>query len=152
VFAAEIDAMAEAPLAAMRIHHFGLRVADAKACRDWYVDTFGFASRLEFSANGLDFVLLSLPGDGGAVLEFVGGGPASRPSSSEDLKHLTQLGAAHVSLEVPDLDAAMAGVRARNIRVVMDSMAAAPGTGATRIAFIGDPWGNIVELIELSPR
>ena len=44
----------------------------------------------------------------------------------------------------------MSEIRRRDVKILIDVMAGAPGSGVEKGAFIADPWDNIVELLELA--
>jgi catechol 2,3-dioxygenase-like lactoylglutathione lyase family enzyme len=47
------------PFAHAQIHHIALRVANAKASKDWFLTKLDFRVAREFSFGGMDFVSLS---------------------------------------------------------------------------------------------
>ena len=53
------------PFAHAQIHHIALRVANAKASKDWFLTKLDFRVDREFSFGGMDFVWLS-PTEGNA--------------------------------------------------------------------------------------
>jgi catechol 2,3-dioxygenase-like lactoylglutathione lyase family enzyme len=143
--------MAEvSPFATSTIHHIGLRVADVKAAATWLTTMLGFRVAREFQTMGLDFIMLSPAGATSPVIELIGGQPmSSERYLSDDVQDVLKLpGLHHICLQVQDLDACMADFRRRDVRVLIDVSPAAPETGAEKIAFIADPWGNIYELLQ----
>jgi len=68
------------PLPHARIHHIALRVADAKASKDWFLTKLDFCVDREFSFGGMDFAWLCPAESNVPVIELIGGGvQASRP-------------------------------------------------------------------------
>jgi hypothetical protein len=45
----------------------------------------------------------------------------------------------------------MSELRRRDVKILIEVMAGAPGSGVEKGAFIADLWGNIFELLELAP-
>jgi glyoxylase I family protein len=137
-------------MTAVGFHHISLSVADLSAQEAWYGDAFGLTQveeRLEMPEAGVRTAVLS---DGaGLRVEFVQR-PGSSPASHTDPFAATAVQTfTHLALHVPDLDAAFA-------RLTVDCGAApvsspAPGvTEGMRYAYIADPEGNLLELIETS--
>lgn len=131
-----------------RFHHVSLSVADLDVQEAWYRVALGLNQvdeRLELPEAGVRTVIL---GDGaGLRIEFTerrGSAPVLSPDPYAATAAQTFT---HLALQVPDLDAAFK-------RLVVECAASAvvePGPGATegvRYAYIHDPEGNLIELIE----
>jgi catechol 2,3-dioxygenase-like lactoylglutathione lyase family enzyme len=109
------------------LHHVSINVSDVPAARDFYTGVLGLTERTDRP----DF------GFGGAWLD-----------AGRQQVHLIEadvppsLGQ-HFALAVADLDAAVAELRGRGIRVT-DPVPVGPG----RQAFLDDPAGNRIELQE----
>jgi len=125
----------------MRLLHTMLRVGNLEASLAFYTGVLGMTllRRHEYP-------------DGRFTLAFVGYGPESEGAVIE-LTHnwdtpRYDLGTAfgHLALEVPDAAAACAGIRARGGKVVREAGPMKHGT--TVIAFVEDPDGYRIELIE----
>jgi len=135
----------------VRFHHVSLSVADLAAQEAWYGDALGLThvdERLEMPEAGARTVVLS---DDAAALrvEFV-----ERPGSSP-VAHTDPFAATaaqtftHLALQVPNLDAAFARLTGECGAAPVSSPA--PGvTEGMRYAYITDPEGNLLELIEAS--
>lgn len=109
------------------VHHVSINVADVPRAVAFYLDVLGLTER----ADRPDF------GFGGAWLDA---GPQQI--------HLLEAGpppslGQHLAIQVADLDAAVADVRAKGVEVSDPSPV---GTG--RQAFLADPDGNGIELHE----
>jgi catechol 2,3-dioxygenase-like lactoylglutathione lyase family enzyme len=150
--------MPEAVLANAQVHHVALRVADAQASKSWLITMLDFRVVSEFTFADTDFIWICPAESKGPVIELIGGAEqVSRPvhknaSAAEDaLARLKQPGFNHICLQVNDLEQAMAELRRRNVKILLDVMAAPPGSGVKKCAFILDPWDNIFELLEVSP-
>ncbi|WP_062311529.1 VOC family protein [Demequina rhizosphaerae] len=132
----------------IRLDHVGLNVADLAAATAWYREAFGYAVELEgrVDAIELDFVMLIEPG-GGRRLELLhrpGSGPGLR--AADPAEAALSEGFGHVAFDVPGLDATferLIGLGARS--VMMPRPSPEPGI---RMAFVADPEGNLVELLE----
>jgi catechol 2,3-dioxygenase-like lactoylglutathione lyase family enzyme len=133
-----------------QIHHIALRVADANASKAWFLTTLDFRVNREFSFGGMDFIWLCPAESNIPVVEVIGGGlQASPPLYKNALESLKQPGFHHICLQVNDLEQVMSELRGRDVKILIDVMDGAPGSGVEKGAFIADPWGNIIELLEL---
>ncbi|WP_062316287.1 VOC family protein [Demequina maris] len=131
-----------------RLDHVGLNVADLAAATAWYAAAFGYEVELEgrVDAIALDFVMLREPG-GGRRLELLHR-PGSRPGlrAADPAEAALSEGFGHVAFDVASLDEAfdrLLGLGARSVMTPRPS----PEPGI-RMAFVADPEGNLVELLE----
>lgn len=132
-----------------RIHHIALRVADSAATTAWFVDVLGFRVDRAFSFGDRQFVWLCPTGQDGPAVELIGGKLPSVPLQSENvLENLNRPGFHHLCLQVSDVDKAVSELRRHDVKIVIDVIAAAAGSGAKKGAFIADPWGNVIELLQ----
>ena len=130
-----------------RIDHIGLSVADLSAAESFYGAAFGFARELAFelAPHPISGVMLRHPG--GMRLELFAHG-ASTPGLHDTTpieSHATR-GYGHFALAASDIEplyqaALAAGASSR----VAPSPSPEPGV---RFAFVSDPEGNLVELVE----
>jgi lactoylglutathione lyase len=125
----------------MRILHTMIRVGDLERSLAFYTQVLGMKllRRHEYP-------------DGRFTLAFVGYGPESEQAAIE-LTHNWDTasydlgkGFGHVALEVPDAAKACAEIKARGGKVVREAGPMKHGT--TVIAFVEDPDGYRIELIE----
>ncbi|GAO02498.1 lactoylglutathione lyase [Anaeromyxobacter sp. PSR-1] len=125
----------------MRILHTMLRVGDLERSLAFYTGVLGMTllRRQEYP-------------DGRFTLAFVGYGPESEQTAIElthnwdTPRYELGTGFGHVALEVPDAYAACAEIKARGGRVVREAGPMKHGT--TVIAFVEDPDGYKIELIQ----
>jgi catechol 2,3-dioxygenase-like lactoylglutathione lyase family enzyme len=144
-------------LAKSRVHHVALRVVDAQASKSWLITMLDFEVENEFTFQDTDFIWIRPAQSKAPVIELIGGAEQiSRPAREnvsaveEALARLKQPGFNHICLQVDDCEQAMAELRRRNVKVLLDVMAAPPGSGVKKCAFILDPWENIFELLEVA--
>ncbi|WP_456843720.1 VOC family protein [Cellulomonas sp. P5_C6] len=133
-----------------RLDHVGLNVADLAAAQAWYCAAFGYATELEarVDAVDLDIVMLVHPTDGGRLelLHRSGSRPGLRAADPGQAA-LTQ-GFGHLAFDVVPLDATYDRLLALGARAVMaPQQSPEPGV---RMAFVADPEGNLVELLDRS--
>jgi catechol 2,3-dioxygenase-like lactoylglutathione lyase family enzyme len=132
-------------------HHFGVTVTDLDRAVEFYRDVLGLEVLTRFSVGGeafatgvgiegarADFAHLDA---GGARLELVEYTPEGEPRETPELN---QPGATHPGLSVDDLDAVYAGLP-EDAETVSEPQTTESGT---RIMFVRDPEGNLVELLE----
>ncbi|MGI3198820.1 VOC family protein [Streptomyces sp. GLT-R25] len=131
-----------------RFHHISLSVADLAAQEAWYADAFGLTQveeRLEIPEAGVRTVVLS--DAAGLRVEFVersGSHPVSHPDAFAATAMQTFT---HLALQVPDLDGSFARLT-QNCGADAVSPPAPGASEATRYAYVADPEGNLLELIE----
>jgi catechol 2,3-dioxygenase-like lactoylglutathione lyase family enzyme len=111
----------------LAVHHVSLTVADAAVARDFYIDVLGLVPRADRPDFGFAGAWLDA---GGQQVHLIQGPPPDDRGQ-------------HFALHVADLDAVVAELRGRDVRV-SDPVPVGPG----RQAFLSDPSGNTVELIE----
>jgi lactoylglutathione lyase len=129
----------------MRILHTMLRVGDLERSLAFYTGVLG-----------MSLLRRSDYPDGKFTLAFIGYGPESEQAAIElthnwDTKSY-EIGAGfgHVALEVDDAYAACAGIKAKGGKVTREAGPMKHGT--TVIAFVQDPDGYKIELIQKKQR
>jgi catechol 2,3-dioxygenase-like lactoylglutathione lyase family enzyme len=132
-------------------HHVGITVSDLDRAVEFYTDTFDLDVQAEFSVGGAAFAdAVDVEGAtgsfahldaGGARIELVEYDPeATRGTQPE----LNRPGAVHVGLAVDDLDA-FYGSLDDSVETVSRPRTTDSGT---RILFVRDPEGNLIEVLE----
>jgi glyoxylase I family protein len=141
--------MPEAP-PPRRLDHVGLNVSDLAAAEQWYAATLGyerdFVARLD--TFELDIVMLIHPARGDR-LELLHR-PGSRPGLRADTPPEAVLteGFGHVAFDVAGVDETFERLVSLGARPVMEPRPS-PEPGV-RMAFVADPEGNLVELLDRS--
>ncbi|MFJ8311037.1 VOC family protein [Streptomyces sp. NPDC094147] len=137
-------------MTAARFHHVSLSVADLTAQEAWYGNAFGLIhvdERLELPEAGVRTVVLS--DAAGLRVELVER-PGSSPAAHADPFAATAVQTfTHLALQVPDLDAAF-GRLTGECGAAPVSFPAPGATEGMRYAYVSDPEGNLLELIETS--
>lgn len=135
-------------LPTFRFHHVSLSVADLDAQQAWYRAAFGLTrtdERLDLPEAGVRTAVLS---DGAGLRVELTERAGSKPAPHHDPYAATVTQTfTHLALQVPDLDAAFQRLTSEYAAPAV----AEPGPGATsgmRYAYIHDPEGNLIELIE----
>ena len=131
----------------MRFDHVGLTVASLEAMTAWYVAALGLDVEFEFALDHVDFRGVMLRSMEGWRVELL-----HRPGSVPGLQAANPLDAAlthgfgHVALDVPDVDAAYVALLAAG---ATDRMSPRPSPEpGVRMAYVADPEGNLVELLD----
>ncbi|QIO21366.1 VOC family protein [Haloarcula sp. JP-L23] len=132
-------------------HHYAVTVSDLERAVEFYREVLGLEVVSRFSVGGeafatgvgvdgasADFAHLDA---GGARVELVQYTPEGEPRSDGDLN---QPGATHLGLEVDDLDAVYEGLP-DGVETLSEPQTTESGT---RICFLRDPEGTLVELLE----
>jgi lactoylglutathione lyase len=128
--------------------HVGISVADLGKAAGWYCAALGLAREFEFDVPHVGLrgaMLLSPSGYRVELLERGGSARHDPPPGSPDEAALRR-GYGHMCLDVPDVDAAHAALLAAGAADRMTPRAS-PEPGV-RMAFVADPEGNLIELID----
>jgi glyoxylase I family protein len=140
--------MPEVP--ARRLDHVGLNVADLEAAEAWYVSAFGYARELELriEAIELDIVMLRHPerGDRLELLHRNGSRPGLKPADPAEAALSEAFG--HIAFDVSGVDEHFERLVSLGAGAVMTPRPS-PEPGV-RMAFVADPEGNLVELLDRS--
>lgn len=135
-----------------RLDHVGVNVHDLDAAQRWYCAAFGMRTQLRMRVEPIDLDIAMLVDDEfGHRLELLhrtGLRPAPRPP--DPAAAALAPGFSHVAFDVADLDAAHARLLGLGAREVMAPQPS-PEPGV-RMCYLADPEGNLVELVERSPR
>ena len=129
------------------VDHVGLSVADLEAAEGFYSAAFGFTRQLAFELNPHPIRGLMLAHPSGSRLELfehsesIPGLQAPGPIEA----HATR-GYNHFALAAPNIDAVFATALAAGATAVIEPRPS-PEPGV-RFAFLADPEGNLVELVE----
>ena len=135
-----------------RLDHAGLAVRDLGEATAWYSAAFGYAVELELTVESidLDIVMLIHP-EHGDRLELL-----HRPSGEAGPRHDNPAQAArswgfgHIAFDVAGLDETYTRVVERGARPVMEPRPS-PEPGV-RMAYVADPEGNLIELLDRAGR
>ncbi len=134
-------------LVSLRFDHVGLSVADLDAAIAFYAAAFEYAAEFAFRLEVIDTRGAMLVHPSGHRLELF-----ERPAAVAGLQGLPPLealgthGYGHFALNASEIDAPFERALAAGARVVL-----APGPSpepGVRFAFLGDPEGNLIELVE----
>jgi len=119
-------------------HHVALTTRDFARLRAFYAETLGLPVVGAFA--GYNIVFLAA---GSTTIELIEEEPPADGADGAD-----RAGWNHLALEVEDVDAAYAELAARGVFFTVVPEDFPPEAPALRIAFLRDPDGNLVELVQ----
>jgi lactoylglutathione lyase len=128
------------------LDHAGLSVADLEAAQAFYKRAFGFELEFAFELpGGIRGAMLRLE-SGGRLELFEHPEPEAGLTPVSPLEALATRGYGHFALAAPDISALYERAwRAGAAEKVSPRQSPEPGV---RFAFLADPEGNLVELVE----
>ena len=129
-------------IAGLRFGHVAFRVSDTERSVRWYGDAFGATKIYHAEANGERPELMFLEFARGQLIEFFTGGKNMLPSPPDPIGYI------HLCLVVDNLDQALEHLAKMNVKPERRFI----GRAKQRIAFISDPDGNSIELMEIPPE
>lgn len=118
--------------------HIHLRSPDPEATAAWYQDKLGAEVLRTNQADGSARIDLNLAGQKVFLAQAAEGKAGPAPQSP-------YMGLDHFGLTVPDLDAAVAELKAKGVTFTMEPTTVRPGV---RIAFLVAPQNVTIELIQ----
>lgn len=136
----------------MEVVHVALPVASLERSLAFYVDGIGLTDRWGFERDRIRHRYLG--GTGGAEIQLVDDpdrGDTADKAADSDAEGLASGGVDHVALAVSDLDEAFATLTERTSCPVVNPPTTLSADGVeSRYAFVEDPDGHLVELVERS--
>jgi lactoylglutathione lyase len=118
--------------------HIHLRSPDPEATAEWYRDKLGAEVVKSAQADGSTRIDLNLAGQKVFIARALPGKAADAPASP-------YLGLDHFGLTVPNIQAAVAALKAKGVAFTMDVTTNRPGV---QIAFLTAPENVSIELIQ----
>lgn len=140
----------KSPFASMKVHHVAVRVPNFERALTWYVEKLDFHVLRQWTYADMQLAFIAPAEDSEFVIEILGGGnppPIPKPTYSDLGDSVRLAGFHHFCINVLDLEAAFAELRRRDVTVVAEPFEL-PVINR-RIAFIADPFGNIIELAQI---
>ena len=134
----------------MRGHHVAVRVKDFDEAKNWYVEKLDFRVVHEWPFADEQLAYLAPANDDGFMIELLAGGdplPIDAPTYIDLGDSLRHAGYHHFCINVPDMDKAIADLKARGVTVVTEPFKL--DAISRRLAFIADPSGNLIELASI---
>lgn len=138
----------KSPFAEFAGNHVGIRVPDYEAAKKWYTEKLDFRVIHEWPYADEKLAYLAPANTNDFWIEILGNGKLSKPVVYDDLgKSLEVAGYHHICMDVTDIDKIVAELKRRGVTIVGDTFyLEAIGR---KLAFLRDPWGNMIELSEV---
>jgi glyoxylase I family protein len=140
--------MTAAPLS-LALDHAGASVGDLDRSIRFYRDVFGFAVDERFAIPGTAVRGAVLVNGGGARVELFHREGSQAAPPGHPIDSTLQQGWFQLAFAVPDVSAAFSRVVDAGATVVKPPFLAPDGR--CRVAFVGDPDGHLIELIQRGP-
>jgi catechol 2,3-dioxygenase-like lactoylglutathione lyase family enzyme len=138
------------PFASMKGHHVAMRVPDFEVAKRWFVEKLDFRVIHEWPYADQHLAYVAPPTDDTFFVEILGDGdpkPIPKPVYSDLGDSLRLAGYHHFCLNVRDIDATVAELRRREVTIVTEPFEL-PVINR-RLAFLADPFGNLIELAQV---
>ena len=129
-------------IAGLRFGHVAFKVADTERSVRWYADVFGAKKIYHAEQQGDRPELMFLEFANGQCIELFPGGKNLLASPPDPIAYI------HFCLVLDNLDQALGHLAKMNIKPERKFI----GRAKQRIAFISDPDGNSIELMEIPPE
>jgi lactoylglutathione lyase len=129
-------------IAGIRFGHVAFKVADVERSLRWYQDAFGAKKIYHVEAQGERPELMFLEFAKGQCVELFTGGKNLLPSPVDPIGYI------HFCVVVDDLEQALTHLATINVKPERKFI----GRAKQRIAFISDPDGNSIEVMEIPPE
>jgi len=125
--------------------HVGMTVSNMERAIDFYCGLLGLRLKLRRTSAGGELAFLDA---GGGMLEIAA--PATEVGPFRDVPH-SEAGFRHITLAYDDVDAMIETLEASGVEIAERPRAAYNSEMIKRVAFVRDPDGCLVELIERAP-
>jgi len=129
-------------IAGLRFGHVAFKVADTERSVRWYADAFGAKKIYHVEAQGERPELMFLEFANGQCIELFPGGKNMLASPPDPIGYI------HFCLVLDNLEQAIEHLANMNIKLDRKFI----GRAKQRIAFVSDPDGNSIELMEIPPE
>jgi lactoylglutathione lyase/glyoxylase I family protein len=140
------------PFSGVRGNHVAVRVPDYEAAVKWYVDKLDFRIVHEWPYADQKLAYLAPANDDSFTVEILAGGdplPTPKPDYSDLGDSLRLAGYHHFCLAVSNIEQTLAELRNRGVKIITEPFYLDDIN--RNLAFICDPFGNLVELSEDVP-
>jgi glyoxylase I family protein len=136
------------PLSDVSGNHVGIRVPDYEAAIKWWTAKLDFRVIHEWPYADEKLAYLAPANDNSFWVEILAGGKLKPQPTYKDLaESLEQPGLHHICIHVRNIEKTVAELKRRGVNVIGDIFYLKDIT--RKLAFIADPWGNLIELSEV---
>lgn len=137
------------PFADVRGRHVAIRTPSLQLAKGFYVDKLDFRVAIEWDYADEKLAYLLPPNDDNFYIEILAEGdtPPTEVREYTDLGDSLKYGGLHhFCLDVASVDDTLATLREREVPIVAEPFVL-PAIGR-KLAFLADPFGNLIELAE----
>ncbi|MET0463928.1 MAG: antibiotic biosynthesis monooxygenase [Chitinophagaceae bacterium] len=136
------------PLADVSGNHVGVRVPDYEAAKKWWTEKLDFRVIHEWPYADEKLAYLAPANDNSFWVEILAGGKLKPQPTYKDLaESLETPGLHHICIHVKNIGSTVAELKRRGVTIVGEIFYLKDIT--RKLAFIADPWGNLIELSEV---
>jgi lactoylglutathione lyase/glyoxylase I family protein len=136
------------PLADIHGNHIGIRVPDYDTAIKWWTEKLDFRIIHEWPYADEKLAYLAPANDNSFWVEILAGGKLNTKTNYSDLgESLGEAGYHHICVHVKNLDKSLAELKKRGVTLVGEPFYLE--AIHRKLAFISDPWGNMIELSEV---
>ena len=139
----------QSKLAELSGNHVGIRVPDYAAAIKWYTEKLDFRIIHEWDYADEKLAYLAPANTNDFWIEILAGGKLTTPKKKfADLgKSLEVAGFHHICMHVTDLNKVLTELKSRGVTIIGQTFYL--NAISRNLAFIQDPWGNMMELAEV---
>jgi len=135
-------------LAGISGNHVGIRVPDYAAAIKWYTEKLDFRVIHEWDYADEKLAYLAPANTDGFWIEILAGGKLNANTKFDDLGKSLEIGGYHhFCVHVTDMKTVLEELKKRGVTVVGQPFYLEAIT--RNLAFVQDPWGNMIELAEV---
>lgn len=132
----------------MRLHHFGISVANLKETIDWYSEKLGFTLAHRYEIAGLNAQVAFMKLNDFRIEIFELKDSSAMPQSSRDLAtDLRIAGLKHIAFSVNNIEEVVADLKSRNVEFVGE-IGEVPNSNGEKYIFFRDNNGILIELYQ----
>lgn len=138
------------PFSSMKGHHVAVRVPSFELAVRWYTEKLDFRVIHEWPYADQRLAYLAPANDDAFFIEILGDGaplPIPKPVYSDLGDSLRLAGYHHFCINVDDMEQTIEALRSRGVQIVTEPFEL-PVIGR-KLAFIADPFGNLIELAQV---
>jgi quinol monooxygenase YgiN/catechol 2,3-dioxygenase-like lactoylglutathione lyase family enzyme len=129
-------------------NHVGIRVPDYEAAKKWWIEKLDFRVIHEWPYADEKLAYLAPANDNSFWVEILGGGKLKPQPTYKDLaESLETPGLHHICIHVKNIEKTVDELKRRGVTMVGEIFYLKDIT--RKLAFIADPWGNLIELSEV---
>ncbi|MGO7733452.1 VOC family protein [Rhizobium leguminosarum] len=136
----------------VRGHHVAVRVPNRAEALKWYTEKLDWRVIHLWPFADEELAYIAPPNDDSFMVELLAGGepaPLAAPPYTDLGDSLRHCGYHHFCLVVSDIEASVAEFRKRGVKIVTEPFQL--DDISRKLAFIADPFGNLIELAEVLP-